>query len=153
MDHNSIESAYGPFVAVLREGGFSEPADGWPAELVAAHVSRNNDFIAEMAERIAAGEQPSYDNAVAIDDAALRAYAGEVGGIPGLADAIETSARRLAAARARLDDTTESRMLPAIIRDGDDIVVDGPIPIGRFIEGNASHHLDLHFEQLKALRS
>jgi hypothetical protein len=43
-------------------------------------------------------------------------------------------------------------MLPAIIRDGGDIVNDGPIPIGRFIEGNASFHLDLHLEQLKALR-
>jgi hypothetical protein len=43
--------------------------------------------------------------------------------------------------------------VPAIIRDGDGIVNDGPIPIGRFIEGNASFHLDLHFEQLKALRS
>jgi hypothetical protein len=29
MDDNSIESAYAPFVAELREGGFSEPADGW----------------------------------------------------------------------------------------------------------------------------
>ena len=153
MDDNSIESAYAPFVAELREGGFSEPADGWPAELVAAHVTRNNDFIAEMAERIAAGEQPTYDNAKAIDMALLRAYADEVGGITGLADAIEASARRLAAARAALDETTEGHMLPAIIRDGDDIVNDGPIPIGRFIEGNASFHLDRHLEQLKALRS
>lgn len=123
-----------------------------PAELVAAHVTCNNDFIAEMAERIAAGEQPSYDNAKAIDAALLSAYADEVGGIPGLADAIEVSARRLAAARAALDETTEGHMLPAIIRDGDDVVNDGPIPIGRFIEGNASFHLDLHVKQLKALR-
>jgi hypothetical protein len=119
---------------------------------VAAHVTCNNDFIAEMAERIAAGEQPSYDNAKAIDAALLSAYADEVGGIPGLADAIEVSARRLAAARAALDETTEGHMLPAIIRDGDDVVNDGPIPIGRFIEGKASFHLDLHVKQLKALR-
>jgi phytoene/squalene synthetase len=153
MDHDTIESAYAPFVTVLRGGGFLEPAEGWPAELVAAHVARNNDFIAEMAERIADGQQPEYDNAIAVDDAALRAYCDEVGGIPGLADAIETSARRLAAARASLDETTESYELPAIIRDGGNIVNDGAIPIGRFIEGNASFHLDLHFEQLKALRS
>jgi hypothetical protein len=152
MDDDTIESAYAPFVAVLREGGFSEPAEGWPAELVAAHVACNNDYIAEMAERIAAGEEPHYDNALAVDDALLRAYSDEVGGIPGLANAIETSARRLAAARASLDETTASYMLPAIIRDGGDIVNDGPIPIGRFIEGNASFHLDLHLEQLKALR-
>jgi hypothetical protein len=153
MDQSTIESAYAPFVDVLREGGFSEPAEGWPAELVAAHVTRNNDLIAEMAERIVAGEQPSYDNIVAVDDAALRAYAEDVGGLPGLADALEASARRLAAAGAALDETTESYMLPAIIRDGGDIVNDGPIPIGKFIEGNASFHLDMHLEQLKALRS
>jgi hypothetical protein len=152
MDHDTIESAYAPFVAVLREGGFSEPTEGWPAELVAAHVTRNNDLIAEMAERIAAGEQPEYDNLVAVNDAALRAYSDDVGGIPGLADAIETSARRLAAARVALDEVTADYMLPVIIRDGGDIVRDGPIPIGSFIEGNASFHLDLHFEQLRALR-
>jgi hypothetical protein len=153
MDHSTIESAYAPFAAMLREGGFAKPAEGWPAELVAAHVSQNNNFIAEMAERIAAGEKPSYDNANAVDDALLRAYADEVGGMAGLAQAIEASARRLAAARLALDETTEGYMLPAIIRDGGEIVNDEPIPIGRFIEGNASFHLDLHFEQLKALRS
>jgi hypothetical protein len=152
MDHDTIETAYAPFVAVLREGGFSEPAEGWPAELVAAHVARNNDNIAEMAERIAAGEQPNYDNALAVDDAVLRVYSDEVGGIAGLANAVETSASRLAAAGALLDETTEGYMLPAIIRDGGDIVNDGPIPIGKFIEGNASFHLEMHLEQLKALR-
>lgn len=60
--------------------------------------------------------------------------------------------RRLAAARAALDETTADYLLPVTIRDGGDIVRDGPIPIGSFIEGNASFHLDLHFEQLKALR-
>ncbi len=38
-----------------------------------------------------------------------------------------------------------------VIRDNGEIVQDGPIPIGGFVEGNASFHLDLHLEQLKAL--
>ncbi len=38
-----------------------------------------------------------------------------------------------------------------IIRDNGEIVQDGPVPIGAFVAGNASFHLDLHLEQLKAL--
>jgi hypothetical protein len=83
----------------------------------------------------------------------LRAYSDELGGTLGLADAVETSARRLSAAKASLDETTASYLLPAVIRDGGEIVRDGPIPIGTLIEGNASFHLDMHLEQLRALRT
>jgi hypothetical protein len=41
---------------------------------VAAHISRNNELMADAAERIAAGEQPSYDNNLSVDDE-LRSYA------------------------------------------------------------------------------
>ncbi|MGO9206361.1 MAG: hypothetical protein ACLQBX_09305 [Candidatus Limnocylindrales bacterium] len=152
MDEDTIRSAYAPFVAALRKGGFAEPATGWPAELVAAHVSRNNDLISEAAESIAVGEQPSYDNRAAVDDAALRSYADAVGGVAGLADAVEASARRLAKAWAALDDANEGYLLQVVIVDSGTIVNDKPIPIRKFIEGNASFHLDMHFGQLKALR-
>lgn len=153
MDQDSIETAYAPFVAALREGGFAAPAEGWPAELVAAHVSRNNDLIAEAAERIVSGEQPTYDNKAAVDDAELRSYADGVDGLAGLADAVETSARRLATAWAALDEATEGYLLPAVIVHGGTVVNDEPIPIRKFIEGNATFHLDMHFNQLNALRS
>ena len=58
MGHDTIESASAPFLAELRAADFVEPTDGWGAELVAAHVTCNNDLIAEAAERIGAGEQP-----------------------------------------------------------------------------------------------
>ena len=38
MDQEGIENSYSAFVSALRQGGFSVPSDGWPAELVAAHV-------------------------------------------------------------------------------------------------------------------
>jgi uncharacterized protein len=153
MDSDTIEAAYGPFVAELRRGGFTEPEEGWPAELVAAHVARNNDLIAEAAERIAAGERPSYDNAAAVDDASLSAYALAVGGVTGLAAAVEASAHRLAAARMALDEADEAYPLSVVIRDSGVVVNDGPVPVARFIEGNASFHLDMHLEQLRSLRS
>ena len=151
MTSGSVEVAYAPFVASLRAGGFSEPPDGaWSAELVAAHVARNNDLIAETAERVAHGADVAYDNAPTIDAAALARYADCAGGIAGLAGEIERSAARLAAARDGLGDKAGT-LVQVIIRDGGEVVQDGPIPIGAFIEGNASFHLNLHHDQIKAL--
>ena len=75
MDHASIEDAYEPFVAALRRGGFKAPADGWPAELVAAHVARNNDLVSDVAEQLVIGLRPSYDNRSAVDESELQALA------------------------------------------------------------------------------
>jgi len=149
---DTIGSAFEPFAAELRRGGFAEPAAGWPAELVAAHVARNNDLIAEAAERIAAGEETRYDNEVAVDDAGLRAYAASLGGLPGLAAAVEASGRRLAAARRALDERSSSQLLMVVIRDSGRVVRDGPMPISSLIEGNLSFHLAMHLEQLRSLR-
>ena len=152
MDADSIRRAYVPFVAALREGGFAVPTEGWPVALVAAHVSRNNDLISDAAERVVAGERPSYDNSAAVDDAELRSCADLFDGLGALADAVETSVRRLATAWAALGEAKGTDLAPALIRDADIVVNDEPIPIRTFIEGNASFHLDLHFAQLKALR-
>jgi uncharacterized protein len=147
----SLDAAYAPFVASLLAGGFGPPPDGeWPAELVAAHIARNNDLIAEVAEQIAARQEVSYDNAAGVDDAELAAYAASVGGLPGLAREVERSATRLEQARDSLGDLAGTPV-QVIIRDHGEIVRDGPLTIGAFIDGNASFHLDLHHDQLKAL--
>lgn len=151
MASDSVAAAYAPFVASLLAGGFSDPAgDGWTAELVAAHVAKNNDLIAATAELVAEGAEVSYDNAGTIDEVELAAYAVSVGGLAGLAGEVERSAARLEAARDALGDKAGTPV-HVIIRDGGDIVQDGPIPIGAFIEGNASFYLRLHHDQLKAL--
>jgi hypothetical protein len=49
MTSDDLEAAYAPFIATLLAGGFRDPADGWPAELIAAHVAANNDLIAHAA--------------------------------------------------------------------------------------------------------
>jgi len=151
MTSESIAAAYAPFVASLLAGGFRDPADGgWPAEIVAAHVARNNDLIAAAAELVAEGAEVSYDNADTIADVELAAYATSVGGLPGLAAEIERSAARLEAAHDALG-AKAGTPVHVIIRDGGTVVQDGPIPIGGFIEGNATFHLRLHHEQIKAL--
>ncbi len=63
MTSDSLAAAYAPFTASLLAGGFDPPADGeWGAELVAAHIVRNNDLIAEAAEQVAAGADVAYDD-------------------------------------------------------------------------------------------
>jgi uncharacterized protein len=147
-----LEAAYGPFVASLLAGGFAPPADGWPAELVAAHVASNNDLIAETAERIIAEPAAAigYDNARTVDETELSRFAAAAGGLAGLAREVERSAARQAAARQALGDLAGTPV-HVVIRDGGVIVRDGPVPIGAFIQGNASFHLEAHHDQLKAL--
>jgi hypothetical protein len=152
MDHHAIEAAYVPFVSELVKGAFTVPSEGWSAELVAAHIACGNDEIAAAAELIAAGQHPSFDNGAAVDDAQLGVYADRAGGLSGLAAAIETSARRLAAAMEALDENADSQLLRARIVDAGMVVHDKPIPIRKLIEGNVTFHLNNHLEQLRALR-
>jgi uncharacterized protein len=152
MADTSLEDAYAPFVASLLAGGFGPPADGeWPAELIAAHIVRNNDLIAEAAERVAAGEGPiTCDNADTVDETELASVAKSAGGLAGLAREVERSAARLARAGAALGDLADTPV-HVVIRDGGRVVQDGPWPIGTFVQGNASFHLDMHAEQLRSL--
>jgi uncharacterized protein YciI len=151
MPAESLDTAYAPFVASLLAGGFRSPPDGeWTAEQIAAHITRNNDLIAEAAEKVAAGQEVSYDNAPGVDGAELAGLAAGIGGLAGLARDIERSAARLAKARDSLGDRADT-LIPVVIRDGGQIAVDRQMPIGGLCEGNATFHLDLHLRQLKAL--
>jgi uncharacterized protein YciI len=151
MSAGNLAAAYAPFTASLLAGGFTDPADGgWTAELIAAHVVTNNDLIAQVAEQVAEGGDVSYDNAAAIDEVSLASFAASVGGLAGLAGEVERSAARLEAASDGLGELAGT-MVHAVIHDGGDLVQDGPVPIGAFVAGNASFHLDLHHQQLKAL--
>jgi uncharacterized protein YciI len=152
MSSGNLEVAYAPFAASLLAGGFGPPPDGeWPAELIAAHIVRNNDLIAEAAEKVVAGDEPvTYDNLAGVDDTELASYANEAGGLPGLAREVERSAARLARAGEALGARADTE-IHVVIRDHGEIVHDGPMPIGAFVEGNASFHLDMHTEQLRSL--
>jgi hypothetical protein len=152
LDQAEIEAGFLPFITELRAGGFVPPAKGWSAELVAAQVATNNDLIATAAEEIAAGGRPTYTNTVVIDEARLVEFASAAGGLDELATRVEVAARRLAAEWAALDDVTGGYEIPSRIFDAGILVRDGAFPIRDFVEGNASFHLALHFDQLMALR-
>jgi uncharacterized protein YciI len=151
MTSGSLAAAYAPFAASLLAGGFGPPAGGeWSAELVAAHIVRSNDLIAEAAEKVAAGADVAIDNASSVDETELARLAGDAGGLTGLAREIERSAARLERAHGALGDLAATPV-HVIIRDAGEIARDGAVPIGAFINGHASAHLGAHHEQLKAL--
>ena len=151
MDSAEIGQAYQAFADTLRAGGFTQPDTGWDASLIAAHLAANNDLIASVAEDIAAGQHPSYDNAEVIDDERLREIASAAGSLEAMAGLIVTSAARLARARELLGSELGQVEVPAKIADGGQVVRDGPVPIAAFIEGNATFHLQLHLDQLREL--
>jgi hypothetical protein len=151
MESAEIEGAYRAFADTLRAGGFTQPDTGWDASLIAAHIASNNDLIASVAEDIAAGRSPSYDNAEVIDDERLREIASVAGSLEGMARLVTTSAGRLARAWEMLGPELGKIEVPAKIADGGQVVRDGPIPIRAFIEGNATFHLELHLDQLQRL--
>jgi uncharacterized protein YciI len=153
VTESGIAQRYESFALLLEEGGFEAVADGgWTAELVAAHLAVNNDLIAEAAERVADGEADvAYDNADAIDEEVLTLLIEQSGGLQGLADALRESAGRLEQAHLALGPDQVDLEIPALIKDAGEVVLDGVLAMGALIAGNASFHLENHFEQLRAL--
>ena len=151
MEAPPVQTAYLPFAQTLRAGGFSQPAEGWNAGQIGAHISMSNDLFGEFADLIRAGGEPSFDNAAVSDPATLLAHAEGQGGLDGLADAIEASAARLERAYGRLSAEERDRPVPTRIWHEGQIVRDSPMPIGELILGNGDFHLAMHMEQLKAL--
>jgi hypothetical protein len=62
-----------------------------------------------------------------------------------------SSAARLARSYESLSDVHRAREIPVVIWDNGSIAREGPMPIGDLIVGNATFHLDMHHEQLRAL--
>ena len=151
MESTPVHAAYLPFAQTLRDGGFSEPAEGWNASQIGAHISMSNDLFSELADQIRAGGEASFDNAAVSDPAGLLGYAAGHGDLAGLADAIEASAARLEKAYDQLSAQERDRPVPTRIWHEGQIVRDSPMSIGELIVGNGDFHLAMHLEQLRAL--
>ncbi len=152
MHADQIEAAYQPFAAVLREGGFAEPEQGWGASQIAAHIGLTNELFSELADRVRAGEVPAFDNTPTWADAELAGYAAQFDGLAGLADAVLSSGARAAAAYAAMSEDQRAVKLPTTIWHEGQIVQDEPTAIGDLLAGNADFHLNMHLAQLRALR-
>jgi hypothetical protein len=152
MQASPIQAAYLPFAELLQAGGFTDPDTGWTAGQVGAHVSLSNEIFSDLAERMHKGEDVSFHNSPVQDDAGLLAYAAEQGDLAGLAEAIRTSAGRLAQAYGNLTGEERARPIPVTMWHEGQIARDQPMPLGELILGNGDYHLAMHLGQLQALR-
>ena len=147
-----MDDAYASFIDELEAGGFVTPAAGqWSAAQIAAHVARNHEALITVTEAVLSGDETSYNNDEQIQERLLDAYAAEYGSLRGLADriAVTTTTLRELAARLEDDGLTE---VPVVIRDGDEIVIDQPMPWAKVLEIEHAVHGRRHLAQLRALR-
>jgi hypothetical protein len=151
MSDLSLYEPYGPFVALLRDGQFSTPAEGWSAELIGAHIARATDHMAELVNEVLAGGTPAFDNRDDVEEDELREYIESRGGVGALADALDGSARQLSDVAAALDDGQRDVLIPVKLVDNGAVVVDRPVPLGALLQTHVNLHLSGHFEQLQAL--
>jgi Mycothiol maleylpyruvate isomerase N-terminal domain len=152
MQPDELEKAYVPLVRELRDGDFDRPETGWGADHVAAHVALNNDYFTSAVREVLATGAASYDNETAVDYDQLTAYASKFAVLGDLADDVARSATELAAAFGDLQAEDPEAVVPTVIRHDGRIVRDGPGLLVELIEGNATYHLAMHYDQLLALR-
>jgi Mycothiol maleylpyruvate isomerase N-terminal domain len=152
MDGAGIEQAYEPFLAVVQAGGFREPTsdEGWSADMVVAHVTRNNDHWSRAAREVVAGGRVGYDNETDVDAEVLRRHLADLGGPEAVQADLRRSVRELAAAYDQLGDLRDTVIPVRIVSDGR-TVADGARPVGDMLVGNATYHLQMHLEQMLAL--
>ena len=152
MNAAELRQAYDVLLAEAETGGFGPPPPGeWTAEQVVAHIAANDELLIEATEAVVAGSPFAYYNHNAIHTPQLDGLVAECGGVAGLADRVRGSSRRLCELVAQLG-AKSSTPVDTNIRDGDNIVIDEPLPWGRLIDIHGRVHLPAHTNQLRSLR-
>jgi hypothetical protein len=155
MDTTALRAAYEELAAEVEAGGFAPPpAGGWTAAQVVAHVVTNDALLAAATRAVLAGEPHTYHNHDVVDSAQLDAFlAGAPGDFPALAERVRESGAALCALADALDAEQERTLVPMLIRDGDEVRLDRPVPWGAALGVQAGAHLPNHLAQLRALRA
>jgi hypothetical protein len=148
---HALGAAYNALLAEATAGGFTEPANGWTASMILAHIATNDGLITAVTRAVAQGHAPPYDNAPSINDAGLREYADRLGWDGLLAEVRRTADALMAAATAMTDEQGQ-RLVSSRIVDGATTVVDDVVPWTRMLIAHAQHHLPQYTRQLAALR-
>jgi Activator of Hsp90 ATPase homolog 1-like protein/DinB superfamily len=148
-----LATGYAAFLAEAEAGGFGPPPPGeWDARQLTAHLAVNDDLLTAAVEQVLTGTPARFDNSPAADWPTVTAYADRAGDLAAVLAALRASSARLRAAAARLADHQDGTEVDVFIRDGADIAVDQPMPVGRLLAVQAAFHLPAHTDQLAALR-
>lgn len=152
MNADELREAYGRFCDLIAEPAFDEPAHGWSAELVLAHVIVGDRLIAEAAATAMAGGPASFDNRASLSEPYLRAIVAAAGDWAGLTRMVRAGADELIALAEQMTDEQAAVMVPMRIESDGQIVMDNqPWPAGELLLGPGRVHLGIHTGQLTAL--
>ena len=159
MDTSELEAAYRPVLELAARAagpgqGPASPDDdakAWGPDDVLAHLIVNNRLLARAVRSVLEGTAEPYDNLDAIELAELRALAGDLGDTAALVGELEGSSRELVRLAGRLDEAQAAIPVPVRILDGDQLIVDNPLPVSRLLAIQARRHLPMHQAQLSEL--
>jgi hypothetical protein len=161
MDTNELAAAYRSVLDLAARGpgpsgagsGTAGPGDDetWGPDDVLAHLVLNDRLLARAVRSVLEGTAQPYDNLDAIDVAELRALTRDLGDTAGLIGGLEASSRELMDLAGRLDEPQGATKVPVRILDGDQLVVDNPLPVQSLLNIQARRHLPMHEAQLSEL--
>ena len=156
MDTSELEAAYRSVLDLAARGpksGSPGPGGGeaWGPDDVLAHLVLNDRLLARAVRSVLDGTAQPYDNLDAIDVAELRSLTGDLGDTAGLIGGLESSSRELMDLAGRLDEAQAATPVPVRILDGDQLVVDNPLPVRSLLNIQARRHLPMHQAQLSEL--
>jgi hypothetical protein len=153
LDITGLRRAYTELDSVACDGGFGPPPPSeWDAEHMLAHIASTDAGIASAALAIAAGQRPTYDNRVSLDESNLQRIIRQAGGVPELTDLVRRSGALLCSIAGQLSGEQLDVRLPVLIVSGDQVLVDEPRPLRALIEGIGRNHLPMHAQQLRGLQ-
>ena len=153
MDTTDLRNAYEAFLAAADDARNADASDerGWTVPMVVTHVSSNDALILAHLRGAELGGS-SYDNTPVIDDDTLRMIATSTSW-DRLIDGARASAAEILDVVASLDEVAGARVLPTKIVDGDEPIVDGPLPVSAFLGAQVNVHLPMHTAQIRSIRA
>lgn len=146
-----LAASYNSLLAEAAAGGFAEPASGWNASMILAHIALNDRRLAQITSAVSDGLTATNNNADSINAEKLRQYAAALGW-EGLLREVRASADALLAAAAEMTSEQGQRLVDSYIVEDGRVVMDDAVPWGRLLLVHAQNQLPSLTRQLTALR-
>jgi hypothetical protein len=156
MHADGLRTAYAGFLdaatTVARRTDTLTPADGgWDADRILAHVALVDAATLATVAAVASGGAPTFDNRLSLDGWTAARVHLRAGGGAGLRERIRSQGEALCVLAEMLDDAELDVPVPTLLRSGDEVLVEQPLPLRALLAGLADDHLPRHAEQLLAL--
>lgn len=156
MDSSALRRAYAALLeaadtAAATLGTRAAPPGEWDAAQLLAHVAAVDAGVSAAACAVAAGVPGRFDNRSSMDAANLARIARAAGDLAGLAVRVRAQGEVVCALAEQLTEDELATTVPTVLVDGEETLVEGPVPVGDLLRGLADDHLPRHTTQLVAL--